>query len=225
MKCLFASVGILIVFFSQAQNKVLLQVPVSGKTITDFIPAEYDTLVTASGDLNKDKSSDYAIVLKSKKEETFDPSINDSDSLPSRLLIILFKSDKGYRLAGKTDKLIMCSQCGGIFGDPFEGIEIVNGILTVNHYGGSAWRWSYTHKFRYQQNDFYLIGQTNHSYWNVKNCDKLGDFAGTEYKDVNFVTGGYEEKKISEDCKLVKNKKGKQKIQPLIKLSAFTIDN
>jgi len=225
MKYLLAVVSLLVAYFSQAQNKVLLQVPVTGKTIIDFIPAGYDTLATANGDLNKDKLSDCVMVLKSKQEETFDPSINDSDSLPSRLLIILLKSDKGYRLAGKTDKLIMCNQCGGIFGDPFAGIEIVNGILTVNHYGGSAWRWSYTHKFRYQQNDFYLIGQTNHSYWNVKNCDKLDDFAGTDYMDVNFVTGSYEEKKISEDCKLVKDKKGKQKIQPLIKLSAFTIDN
>ena len=225
MRCLFLCVGLMVAIISQAQSEFLSLIPTAGKSIIDFIPAGYDTIASATGDLNKDKASDYVLVLKSKKEETLDPSTDDIDSLPSRVLIILFRNDKGYTLAEKTDKLVMCNQCGGVFGDPFAGIQIINGILTVDHYGGSAWRWSYTHKFRYQQKDFYLIGETTNSYWNVKNCDKLDDFAGTNYKDVNFVTGSYEEKEISEDCELVKNKKGKQKIQPLEKLSVFIIDN
>jgi hypothetical protein len=207
------------------QLTVLSQVPSTGKTIIDFVPAGYDTIATATGDLNKDSVSDYVLVLKSKVEDNFDYSTGNADSIPPRLLIVLFKTANGYQLAGKTDKLIMCKDCGGVMGDPFAGVTIVKGVLAVEHYGGSAWRWSYTHKFRYQQKDFYLIGETNHSYWSVKNCEKLNDMAGTDYKDINFLTGSYEEKVITENCVLKKNKKGKQKVQPLKKLSAFTIDN
>jgi hypothetical protein len=128
-------------------------------------------------------------------------------------------------MIARSDSAIMCKSCGGIFGEPFAGIAITNGILIVEHYGGSSWRWAYTHKFRYQQNDLYLIGTTTLSYWNVKMCEKLDEFAGTEFKDINLVTGAYEEKKVSEECKLLINKRGKQKIEPLKKLSAFNIDN
>ena len=83
-------------------------------------------------------------------------------------------------------------------------------ILIVSHYGGSAWRWSITDKFRFQDNDWYLIGETKNSYWVVERCDKLNGFAGTDYEDVNFVTGDFEIKKISQDCKLLENKKGKK---------------
>ena len=125
----------------------------------------------------------------------------------------------------KSEKAILCKDCGGIFGDPFAGIEINKNVLSINHYGGSNWRWGYTHRFRYQENDFFLIGQTSNSYWSVENCDKLNDFAGTKYEDINFITGQYEKKEISEDCKLLENKKGKRKIEQLISLSNFEIDN
>jgi hypothetical protein len=225
MKHLFLWAALLCTGMLMAQNKVLSKLPANGKSVTEFIPAGYDTIMTATGDLNKDKTADYVMALRSLQEDTFDPSKDNVDSMPARLLIVLLKTNTGYSLAATNDRLIMCKECGGVFGDPFAGISIANGILVVDHFGGSAWKWSYTHKFRYQQNDFYLIGETTHSFWGVKQCEKLDDFAGTDYKDVNLVTGAYEEKEITEDCVLKKNKKGKQKVQPLKKLSAFTIDN
>jgi hypothetical protein len=208
---------------SFAQNNVLLKIPATGPTLQAFIPAGYDTIEVVEGDLNKDNVNDYAIALKSTKEETYDPSV-DTTELPARLLIVLFGQKTGFKLAGKSDKAIMCAQCGGVFGDPFSGLSITKGILIIDHYGGSAWKWAYTHKFRYQQNDFYLIGETDHSFWGVNHCEELGDFAGTNYKDVNLVTGAYEEKVIDEECKLIKNKKGKQKVQPLKKLKDFSLE-
>ena len=70
----------------------------------------------------------------------------------------------------------------------------------------------------------FLIGKSSTSYWNVKHCDKLNDFAGTDNEDINYVTGDYHVKKISENCKLLANKKGKKKIQPLITLNKFSIE-
>lgn len=208
---------------SYSQQKVLSTIPANGAGINVFIPKGYDTLGTAKGDLNKDGLEDIAMVLASKKEGA-DNAV-DPDSLPSRLLIVLLKKDNKYELAGKSDSAILCKGCGGIFGDPFEGVSIERGLLIIYHYGGSAWRWALTHKFRYQNNDFFLIGKTTHSYWDVKMCDALNDFAGTDYEDVNLVTGRFEKKKISENCKLLENKKGKKAVEPLLKLSDFAIDN
>ena len=193
-----------------------------------FIPNDYDTLDdgVARGDLNKDGIEDIVIVVGSKweQDENWSEKASDSNVAP-RLLIILFGTDSGYVQIAKNDKAILCKDCGGIFGDPFAGIEINKNVLSINHYGGSNWRWGYTHKFRFQDKDFFLIGQTKYSFLAVENCEKLNDFAGTKYEDINFITGQYEKKEISEDCKLLENKKGKRKIEQLISLSNFEIDN
>ncbi len=209
-----------------AQKTVLSKIPATGKDIRSFIPEGFDTLATAAGDLNKDKIGDLVMVLGSVKENSAELSFEEIDSLPQRILVVLLKTASGYQLAAKTQTAILCKDCGGVFGDPFAGITVTSGVLTVEHYGGSAWRWGYTHKFRYQQNSFYLIGETTVSYWNVSMCDELGEFAATEFKDVNFLTGQYVEKKVSEEgCKYLVNKKGKMKVKPLKKLAAFTIEN
>jgi len=193
-----------------------------------FIPNDYDTLDdgVARGDLNKDGIEDIVIVIGSKweQDENWSEKASDSNVAP-RLLIILFGTDSGYVQIAKNDKAILCKDCGGIFGDPFAGIEINKNVLSINHYGGSNWRWGYTHKFHFQDKDFFLIGQIKYSFLAVENCEKLNDFAGTKYEDINFVTGQYEMKEISEDCKLLENKKGKRKIEQLISLSNFEIDN
>jgi hypothetical protein len=180
----------------------------------------------ARGDLNKDGIEDIAMVLgpKWEQDDNWREKAANSNAAP-RLLIILFGTSSGYTQAAKSDKAILCKDCGGIFGDPFAAIGISKNVLQIDHYGGSNWRWSYTHKFRYQDKEFFLIGQTTNWYWDVKNCDKLNDFAGTEYEDTNFITGQYEKKEISQDCELLVNKKGKKKIEPLVSLPKFEIDN
>jgi len=96
--------------------------------------------------------------------------------------------------------------------------------LTISHYGGSNWKWELTHRFRFQENNFYLIGETIYSYFDGRMC-KGNDYAGTDLKDNNYLTGQYVEKKITEECKVLVNKKGKKPVQPLKKLSDFKIEN
>ena len=212
----------LLIFFLFFFSKLFSQT----ENVSLFIPKNYDTLSGgfAKGDLNKDGVSDIVLALNHKMEKEEIENIDD-DSIPSRLLIILLGSKNGYIESTESKTALLCKDCGGVFGDPFAGVSIEKNILIIYHYGGSNWRWSITDRFRFQNNNWYLIGETKSSYWDVKTCDKLNDFAGTEYDDENFVTGQFEIKKISEDCKLLENKKGKKTVQPLISLNNFNIDN
>lgn len=223
MKIILSIISVLIAGLLAAQQTVLSKIPKTAKTIMAFVPEGFDTIATASGDLNKDKLDDYVLVLKMKKEATFDYAKDNEDSL-FRLLVVVFKNNDGYTLAGKCGEAIMCMGCGGVFGDPFASVTITKGIFIVDHYGGSAQRWAYTHKFRYQNNDFYLIGRSSRAYQSNHYCEKLDDFADLGYDDENLLTGDYVEKEISGECKLISNKKGKRKVKPLQKLGGFSIE-
>lgn len=218
-KYIFIIIIISFVKTTFAQKNILSSLPKQGNSIEAFIPKDYDTLATASGDLNKDGLIDMALVLANKNESLND----DKDNEHPRLLIIIFKKENGYQLAATSYKSIMCMGCGGVFGDPFESLSIENNILTIRHYGGSAWRWGYTHQFKFQNHAFYLISREYNSYWNGSYCDKLEEFTDFDCKKENFLTGSYMHKQISHDCKLLENTKKKIAIKPLQKLSTFDI--
>ena len=212
--------SIFTILTGHAQSSALPKIPKLAKNIMDFIPKDYDTLATVRGDLNKDSKEDIAMVLINKNESNF-----EMNKEPARLLIILFKNKNGYALATSSNKAILCKHCGGVFGDPFDNINIQNNILFIEHYGGSSWRWSYTHKFHFQNNNFYLISQSS-TYSNANNyCDQLDENAGLNLEETNFTTGQYLHKKISDEgCKLLVNVKKKVAIKPLHKLSTFNIN-
>ena len=65
------------------------------------------------------------------------------------LLILVSDKDKNLTEVKRNETIVLCSQCGGIFGDPFNGVEVGKETFTVSHYGGSAWRWSNSYKFNY----------------------------------------------------------------------------
>jgi hypothetical protein len=203
--------------FSYSQNK----------SYAPFIPKDYDTLYegVAKGDLNKDGIEDVVLALYHKIENE-DLKDIDVDSIPPRKLIVLFGNQKkGFVKSIESSATLLCKYCGGVYGNPFEGIEVNKNVLTIYHYGGSAWRWSYTHKFQIRNGVMSLIGKAHEYYYNAEDCEKLNYPRSYEMKDENLITGDYKEIKVSDDCRLVKNKIGKQKVQSLIPLSKFTIEN
>lgn len=165
----------------------------------------------AEGDLNQDGKPDAALVLKNPAEETFPPD----EEWPRLLILVLQKPEGGYRLAAKSSEAVLCRTCGGVFGDPLAEIQIKNGVLIIDHYGGSRDRWGYTHRWRYQDGDWLLIGETQISH------DTLSPVAKSE--DVNLLTGA-RIVETTNDRSVTKVAKSQVPKQPLKKLSTFKFE-
>jgi hypothetical protein len=126
---------------------------VNALTATDIaaamklIPEGWVLLDTMSGDLNRDAYTDLLMVLKRPYEDT------GYDELPRPLLIWTGSASSGLQLAARNDDVVLCEDCGGVWGDPYEGLAIRNGYFSVEHYGGSAWRWTRIITFRYNEKE------------------------------------------------------------------------
>lgn len=122
-------------------------------SLASFIPEGYTALDTTSGDLNLDQYPDMVLVLKKNGEENTSDVTEHPEKRP--LLILLGQSDQSYKLASKSDNAVYCIDCGGMMGDPFMGVVIKKGYFSVEHYGGSSWRWTRIITFKYSPADEY----------------------------------------------------------------------
>lgn len=99
-------------------------------------------LAIERADLNRDDREDVVLVLESSDPE-----------LP-RTLLLLVRDAKGALQPGKRSaKAVFCRNCGGVMGDPFQGIHAGKGRFTIEHYGGSSWRWSSNFTFGWSRRD------------------------------------------------------------------------
>ena len=144
-----------------------VKVPAESK---QFIPAGFEPLDYVTGDLNTDKRPDAVLVLKQAGEDTI-----DTDLAPVRPLIVLIRQANGKLLQViRNDKAILCRQCGGVFGDPYNGIIISAKGFTLSFYGGSNWRWGYDYLFAYKplKKDWFLVKESQSSY-HTANPEKI----------------------------------------------------
>ena len=112
--------------------------------LSSFIPAGWSILDTAKGDLNQDGIKDYIMILKNNKEA------DDDTSTMARPLLIL-QGQKGGKLIliAKNDHVVLCYHCGGVFGDPYDGIVVKNSFFSIQHYGGASEKWTRIITFKY----------------------------------------------------------------------------
>lgn len=119
--------------------------------LSEFVPTNYSVLDTVSGDLNLDEIKDYIIVLKKNGEDTLSDVVDNPERRP--LLILLRDQNNKLQLKRRNDNTVYCIDCGGMMGDPYNGITIKNGYFSVEHYGGSAWRWTRIITYKYSKLD------------------------------------------------------------------------
>lgn len=132
------------------------------------------------GDLNGDGRPDAAMVIShgelgvnTKGESTF----------VKHVLVLALRGDDGkLHRSVVSDAAVLDGNEGGVFGDPFDGLVIERGAVVISHYGGSRDRWSYTHRYRFQNGQWMLIGLT------IGNTDTL-DLEHFDELDINLSTG------------------------------------
>ena len=147
-------------------------------------PKGYTLLSQASGDLNKDGIDEKVVVLNNGIVSDFG----------EERTILIFKVDNGaWKMWERSTGAILSSDSGGMMGDPFQSIAVENGAIVINHFGGSSSKWDLTHRFRYQNDNWELIGATSISSY----------FTELETFDYNLTSGNviYKKEEIGYDDK------------------------
>jgi hypothetical protein len=67
----------------------------------------------------------------------------------------VFESGK---LSFETEDAALCTSCGGVAGDPFQGIKWNGSTLSVSNAGGSREAWDETWKFAKRDNRWVIVG-------------------------------------------------------------------
>lgn len=135
-----------------------------------FVPANFKILDQYDADLNQDGFKDKILVLTNNSEETT-PTGEDA---PRRSLVILFGNKKGFTKVVDTDKVVYCKTCGGMMGDPYVRIAVKSPFFTVEHYGGSAWRWKEYLTFKYSKKfSTFLLHKKSHQFFHAASPNKV----------------------------------------------------
>jgi hypothetical protein len=141
-----------------------------GQKVSDFIPSGWTLLDTAKGDLNKDGNDDLAFVFQYRDSVPIAiSSYGDWDTVTAqpRILLLAFYNLKAkqYELIEQSNTFILCHDNPNME-EPFQDISISKGILQIdfNIFMNSGGWGTFTnnYKFRYQDNEFKLIGAEYH---------------------------------------------------------------
>ena len=113
------------------------------------IPVGFKIVAQNKGDLDKDGIAELVVLFDTPKQ---------TDLGTARQIYIYKKAATNWVVWHKSKGGVLSSEHGGVMGDPFDGMEINHGVLIISHQGGSVDKWTYTHRYRYQNNMWCLIG-------------------------------------------------------------------
>lgn len=158
------------------------------QTFEKFIPNGFSILDSASGDINLDGIDDIVLILRRNYEQ------DNSDTIRPLLLLEGNKTGQ-FTLISRNDSVVMCMECGGVFGDPYNSIIIKKGYFSIEHFGGSNLRWtrSIAFKFNLKTKQFVLRRDVSFS-WHVsdpnkqtKNTTNKQDFNHLQFSQFSYL--------------------------------------
>ena len=145
----------------------------------DFIPSRFVLYDNISGDLNQDGLEDIVLIIKDTQEGNVTKNrFGEMVDRNRRGIVILFQTENGFK------QMILNKRCfesenedGGAYYPPELDVSIDHNKLFINYNHGRYGSWYYT--FRYQNNDFVLIGYDH--------TDRSGPIINSEIS-INFLT-------------------------------------
>lgn len=138
--------------------------------VKPFVDGGRIPIALETGDLNADGRKDFILVVS----EIVPEDAQYEEGAGERSVLILIRdANNALSLAARNDLVAMCRNCGGAFGDPFEGVVIRGTRFTVMNYGGSADRWAYSYTFGYSRRDQnWQAVQVEESHFNTHDPDR-----------------------------------------------------
>jgi hypothetical protein len=115
--------------------------PAVDAALARFAPAGTVLRASARGDLDADGDEDALIVVERE----------DADAATSPRALLLLRRDAAGALqeAMAGPDAILCRKCGGMMGDPLQGMRAGRGEFTLRFEGGSRELWSSEFRFEY----------------------------------------------------------------------------
>lgn len=119
--------------------------------VKPFVEKGMIPITLESGDLNADGRKDFILVLS--KPTPADGSYDETGDAERPVLILVRDTAGSLTVPARNDSVAYCKNCGGVLGDPFQGVQIRGTRFTVMNYGGSSDRWEYSYTFDYSRRD------------------------------------------------------------------------
>jgi hypothetical protein len=126
--------------------------------IRQYLPVGYVIFDSIYGDLNNDQIEDCILIIKgTDSANLIDDDIRGKLDRNRRGIIVLFNKNNQYEIVSKNYQCFSSeNEDGGVYYPPELSIEIKKNKMYVHYEHGRYGYWQYV--FRYQQNDFHLIG-------------------------------------------------------------------
>lgn len=178
-----------------------------------FPPKGWKIIGSCAADFNKDNFLDKAYVIQEEKETSIgaDDECIAGDPYYRKELIIKFGlSTGGYTINHKSTAIFGTCNWGIQGSDPFDEISTRKNTLKLAFSTGGTLRSHLSYYFRFQENDWFLIGYEEETY-QVPYLDQY-------IMEINYLTG----KQINYE--IIKGKRSKSEITTLQRTKLSTLD-
>ena len=143
---------------------ILALIPTLCRAQTSAIVFDSNVIEEKVGDLDGDGMAER-VILYNTSDSTEDGRIRE--------LQVLKKSGRDWIVWKKSCNAVLPSKGGGRYGDPFEYMEIENGVLSIRQSGGSNWKWGQTDRYKLKNGELVL---TSYSSLYGKTCEYWTNF-------------------------------------------------
>jgi len=115
-----------------------------------FVEKDMKAIALETADLNGDGTKDYILVTDKAGVKPEDEYTDESER---SMLILVRGADGKLILAARNDLIARCKNCGGAYGDPFDGVEARRNGFIVSNTMGSRERSNESFQFNYSRRD------------------------------------------------------------------------